>query len=64
MTVRNPKELNVNECTILPCLCPHKKFYPSSVSITDGARYRITAHGTWKDSWMRGLWGERVATFE
>jgi len=64
MTVGNPKELNVKESTNLPSICPRKKFYPTSVSIIEGAKYRITAHGKWKDSGMRGLWRERVASCE
>jgi hypothetical protein len=47
-----PMELGVGEWRILPDVCPREKFFPTSVLVTPGATYRISAAGRWRDLWI------------
>lgn len=49
MTPGSPKEISVNETIILSSLDPRDKFFPTSICLTEGATYRFTASGKWKD---------------
>jgi len=48
-----PKELGVGEWHIIGEVCPREKFFPTSVLVTPGATYEISAVGRWKDQWIR-----------
>ena len=47
------RELEVGECHIIGEVCPREKFFPTSVLLTAGATYEISAVGRWKDPWIR-----------
>lgn len=47
-----PRELGVGEWRILPEVCPRETFFPTSVLVTPGATYRISAAGLWRDLWI------------
>jgi hypothetical protein len=52
--------LEVGEWRIIPEICPREKFFPTSVIVSPGATYRISAVGRWKDLWItsgpKGWW--------
>jgi hypothetical protein len=45
-------ELEVGECRTIKEVCPREKFFPTSVLLTPGATYEISAEGKWKDLWI------------
>ena len=47
------RELEVGEWRIIGEVCPREKFFPTSVLLTPGATYEISAVGLWKDQWIR-----------
>jgi len=47
------RELEVGEWRIIGEVCPREKFFPTSVLLTPGATYEISADGLWKDLWIR-----------
>ncbi len=47
------RELEVGEWRIIGEVCPREKFFPTSVVLTPGASYVISAVGRWKDLWIR-----------
>jgi len=47
------RELEVGEWRIIGEVCPREKFFPTSVLLTPGATYEISAVGRWKDQWIR-----------
>ena len=53
MQARLGRELQVGESRIIEDVCPQEKFFPTSILVTPGATYEITAFGRWKDSWIK-----------
>jgi hypothetical protein len=47
------RELKVGEWRIIGEVCPREMFFPTSVLLTPGATYEISAVGRWKDLWIR-----------
>lgn len=54
------KILRVDEWRVISEICPREKFFPTSVIVSPGATYRISAVGRWKDQWItagpKGWW--------
>lgn len=61
------KELGVGEWSIIGEVCPGEKFFPTSVLISPGATYVISATGRWKDLWIttgpEGWWFPPIQAF-
>lgn len=47
------RELGVGEWRVIGEVCPREKFFPTSVLVSPGATYEISAVGLWKDQWIR-----------
>lgn len=46
------RELGVGEWLIIGEVCPREKFFPTSILVSPGATYVISAVGRWKDLWI------------
>lgn len=52
MRLPAPRELAVGEWRIIGEVCPRETFFPTSILLSPGATYVISAVGKWKDAWI------------